>query len=473
MKHHMKHVFLILFLLLILVVLYLLFGTILPCTGQPKVSAATKKSFHVSNYYSDGTGPDRARLVDDNQEALDLRLQMIINAKKKIILSTFDFHHDEAGADVMAALLNAADRGVSVEIFVDGFSAQIQMEGNAYFYALSSHPNVTIRVYNPINLFKPYNFMTRMHDKYLIVDNTAYILGGRNTFDYFLGSYEGHKNYDRDVLVYNTGSKDSSLYQVKRYYEKIIALDCCVLFHDRSTLAKEHSVQSAGKELRERFQAILKEQPALSQPYDYQKNTVSTHTIHLISNPIQPTVKEPVAFYKLMKLCEQAKHQVVIHTPYVISNKWMNQNFAQIGSKGIIMFNSTANNGNPFAGADYVKHKKDLISTGMKLHEYEGGISYHAKSITVDDDLSIIGSFNMDMRSTYLDTELMLVIHSEALTKQLNASMNRYDQDALVVKTADTYQSLPKGRTVETVSLPQKCFQLFLGWVLELCRFLL
>lgn len=35
-----------------------------------------------------------------------------------------------------------------------------------------------------------------MHDKYLIVDDTAYILGGRNTFGYFLGSYEGHKNHD-------------------------------------------------------------------------------------------------------------------------------------------------------------------------------------------------------------------------------------------------------------------------------------
>lgn len=473
MKHHMKHVLLILFFLLILVLLYLLFGSILPCTRQPKVSAATKKSFHTSDYYSSGIGPDRARLVDDNQEALDLRLQMILHAKKKIILSTFDFHHDEAGADIMAALLNAADRGVSVELFVDGFSAQIQMEGNAYFYALSSHPNVTIRVYNPINILKPQNFMPRMHDKYLIADDTAYILGGRNTFDYFLGSYDGHKNYDRDVLIYNTGSKDSSLYQVKGYYETITRLDCCTLFHNSSDLAKVHSVQSAAKELRERFQTILQEHPSLSQPYHYEKNTVSTHAVHLISNPIQPKVKEPVAFYKLMKLCEQAKHQVVIHTPYVISNKWMNQNFAQIGAKGIMMFNSTANNGNPFAGADYVRHKKELIATEVQLHEYEGGVSYHGKSITIDNDLSIIGSFNMDMRSTYLDTELMLVIHSEALTKELNASMKHYDQDALVVKTVNTYQSLPKGRTVEAVTLPQQCFQFCLGWLLELCRFVL
>ena len=34
-------------------------------------------------------------------------------------------------------------------------------------------------------------------------------------------------------------------------------------------------------------------------------------------------------------------------------------------------------------------------------------------------DLSVIGSFNMDMRSTYLDTELMLVIRSKDINKQL------------------------------------------------------
>ena len=45
-----------------------------------------------------------------------------------------------------------------------------------------------------------------MHDKYVIVDDGAYILGGRNTFDYFLGDYDTkNKSLDREVLVYNTG----------------------------------------------------------------------------------------------------------------------------------------------------------------------------------------------------------------------------------------------------------------------------
>ena len=70
------------------------------------------------------------------------------------------------------------------------------------FYALSSHPNVEIRIYNPLNLLTPWKLMGRMHDKYVIVDEKAYLLGGRNTFDYFIGNYtDENVSYDREVLV--------------------------------------------------------------------------------------------------------------------------------------------------------------------------------------------------------------------------------------------------------------------------------
>ena len=180
-----------------------------------------------------------------------------------------------------------------------------------------------------------------------------------------------------------------------------------------------------------------------------------------------------MAFYQLMELCKGAKNQVVIHTPYVIANDWMTQSFSEIGAKGTMMFNSTANNGNPFAAVDYQNHKEELIATGMELHEYEGGVSYHGKSITVDDQLAIIGSFNMDMRSAYIDTELMLVVHSEEVTHQLQSSMDYYDQAAAVVDTVDTYRSTPGGQEMAQRPFSQKCFQFLLGWALERGRFLL
>ena len=63
---------------------------------------------------------------------------------------------------------------------------------------------------------------------------------------------------------------------------------------------------------------------------------------------------------------------------------------------------------------------------GMRVLEYAGGDSYHGKSLVIDDDISIIGSYNLDLRSTYVDTELMLVIRGRAFNAQL-----RRDMDAL------------------------------------------
>ena len=440
--------------LLLLLLCYLLVGSIAPYTNQPSPSAQTQDSFQASDCYGVSTGSDRAAIIDDNQAALELRLQMIAHAQEQLILSTFDFRSDQAGTDLLAALLDAGERGVQVRLLVDGFSAFLRMERNPLFYALSSHPNIEIRVYNPIQLWKPWNLMGRLHDKYLIADHTAYLLGGRNCFNSFLGSYGGGQNRDRDVLVYNAGNvSDSSLYQVEDYYRSISALDCCKLFHDDEDLAARSSVQAA--------------------PCDYRAATLPTRKITLLSNPTQVAVKEPVLFYELMELCKSAKKQVILHTPYVIANDWMTKQLGKIGSKGQILLNSAATNGNPFASSDYVRHKQELVDTGLEIHEYIGKISYHGKSIAIDDRLAIVGSFNMDMRSTYLDTELMLVIDSPEVTQALKASMDALDAQAAVVADAEHYRSLPNEMAEPSLSTGKQVVQFFTGWALELGRFLL
>ena len=63
--------------------------------------------------------------INDNNDALLYRLHMIENAKEEIILSTFDFNPSESGKDIMASLIQASKRGVSVRIIVDGTSGFI------------------------------------------------------------------------------------------------------------------------------------------------------------------------------------------------------------------------------------------------------------------------------------------------------------------------------------------------------------
>ena len=65
-----------------------------------------------------------------------------------------------------------------------------------------------------------------------------------------------------------------------------------------------------------------------------------------------------------------------------------------------------------------------------KVLEYHGGVSYHGKSAVIDDRLAIVGSFNMDMKSAYQDTELMLVIDSRPLCEILKKSFTSYQEEA-------------------------------------------
>lgn len=53
-------------------------------------------------------------------------------------------------------------------------------------------------------------------------------------------------------------------------------------------------------------------------------------------------------------------------------------------------------------------------------------VPVHTKAVLLDDRLSVVGSYNLDMRSTYLDTELMLVIDSKELNQQIQSTESTY-----------------------------------------------
>ena len=267
---------------------------------------------------------------------------------------------------------------------------------------------------------------------------------------------------------------ESSINQVLGYYEKITSQDCCTLFHDEVSLGNRPSVVHAAEELKTRIGALRERQPELfASEYPYLENTEETTKITLLSNPVGYTAKEPVVFYELMELAKQAEGAVRIHTPYIMCNKWMCSMLSELGGRASIMLNSEENNGNPFGAIDYARHKQELIDTGVQLLEYNGGVSYHGKVMTMGGRLSVIGSFNLDMRSAYLDTELMLVIDSRTVNATLQKEMNDYETQAALVDTADTYKEVPEGMTMQGLSTSRKVLAAGLGWLLEGVRYLL
>ena len=230
MKHKNKKR---LWLLPVLILLYLAVGAVFPFLNYKEVKEVTGLLPELASMV-DGKQDafvDRAMILETNLSAWEERLRLINQAEERIILSTFDMRDGESTKDLLALILEKADQGVKVQIMVDGFSGLVRMTGRSLFHAVSSHPNIEIRHYNPINLLKPWKTQGRMHDKYVIVDDIGYILGGRNSFDYFIGDYDTeHGSLDREVLVYNSahGTNDglsSSLYQVENYFQGVWNLE--------------------------------------------------------------------------------------------------------------------------------------------------------------------------------------------------------------------------------------------------------
>ena len=480
-------------LLLLAAFLYLAIGATAHLFHYKTIPDKTKEQFSTKTFYQDGPGVDRAMILETNESAWEERLRLMNLAQERIILSTFDFRDGESPRDLLSIMLHKAEEGVQVKILVDGFSGLVRMERSEVFYALSSHPNVEIRLYNPINLAQPWKTQGRMHDKYVIVDDYGYILGGRNTFDYFIGSYPTNsRSHDREALVYNTAhqtdqSGASSLNQVLAYFDGVWNLDVCRPFHDDPGLAEKRKVKEAVEMLHDRYAALAASRPDLLDPPAesdssrraqalsyYAANTREAGKITLVSNPTGIYGKEPVVFFTLTELMKHAREDVTIHTPYAVFNAYMYDTMTEVNRRIPVdmMINSVENGDNFFASSDYLRHRKKMAATGLTILEYDGGTSYHGKSVVIDHELSAIGSYNFDLRSTYLDTELMLVIQSKDLTAELETYMASYEQDCRLLLPDGSYQ-IPDHITVAEVPLWKRAAWAVVGLVMQPVRFLI
>lgn len=366
---------------------------------------------------------ERVVNIEKNEDALLWRLRLIEAAKKQIVLSSFDFDSDKSGTDVQAALQAAARRGVKVRIIVDGINGALSWFTGPSMRALAAEPNVEFKMYNPIDLLRPDRLCYRLHDKYLLVDDQLLMLGGRNTNDLFLGETTEKSNHDRDILVWRPAGQEFGVQdELYGYFAKVWQLPVC----------KEKKPQMKGKNeeeaklLAQRYAELPAEYPEAFQPVDYEAETFPVQSISLWNNPIEPKPKEPQLWYRLKNKMMKAE-SVRIQTPYIVCNRQLYEDLDAIAEPGCrveIMTNAVENGANPFGCSDYLNSRGKILKTGTEVYEQHSDESAHTKTILVDDHWSMVGSFNLDMRSTYLNSELMLAIDCPELNARLQQAFD-------------------------------------------------
>lgn len=121
--------------------IYAAIGLIIP----PLFHKSTGQEVTPPYVYSDTIAQERVLSIDNNIDALLWRLRLIEAARERVVLSTFDFRDDNSGLDIMAALFHAADRGVEVQILIDGINGSLRLSGSQNFHQLASHENVEVK----------------------------------------------------------------------------------------------------------------------------------------------------------------------------------------------------------------------------------------------------------------------------------------------------------------------------------------
>lgn len=140
---------------------------------------------------------NKVALLDIGEEALLLRVHLIRAARHSIAMQTIIWVNDETGRLMMYEMIQAAKRGVKVQLLVDHFVSDKHPEVAAFLATV--HPNLEIKLYNPIvgqfseheiapstldqltRLLSGFNKVNqRMHNRIFIVDDRVAITGGRN-----------------------------------------------------------------------------------------------------------------------------------------------------------------------------------------------------------------------------------------------------------------------------------------------------
>ena len=160
-----------------------------------------------------------------------------------------------------------------------------------------------------------------------------------------------------------------------------------------------------------------------------------------------PTIRASAMPETFETLMYAARRKLVITTPYYVPNDSMQAALCAAANRGVdttIVF--PARNDSMVTGAASRSYYRELLQAGVNIHEFVGGL-LHAKTMTVDDDVTLIGSANMDRRSFDLNYENNILLWDEALTAELRRRQETFLASSNVV-TLEEVEAWSTGRVL-------------------------
>jgi putative cardiolipin synthase len=416
-------------------------------------------------------GDSAFRVISVGVDGFLTRAQMINAAERTLDLQYFIFRGDETGRLITDALMRAADRGVRVRVLVDDGAT---VAGDEQIIALDAHPNIEIRIFNPF-VYRGHNALRRtlefmfnsrrldyrMHNKLLVVDNAAALIGGRNVGNQYFQMDPDSQFADDDVFAAGPIAVQLSA-TFDEYWSSRFAVPATQLEHrqrsgkaltERRERASEHS---------ERHMQTLKTDGvdytarlASDEPYA----GIISGRLPLVWAPAQVVCDTPdkkgverghvggrLMAEQVLLAARATQSELLMITPYLVpapdelaTVKDLRERKIRVG----ILTNSLGSAPDLIAHSGYIKFRVALLKDGVELYEVRpllgsirgsgetkvvsryGNYGLHAKLIVFDRKRMFIGSMNFDRRSKSLNTEIGLIIDSPELAQE---TVTRFDR---------------------------------------------
>ncbi len=330
------------------------------------------------------------KLLDSSNATIDALVADIDAAQEHVHLLFYIWLPDNNGLKVVEAMVRAALRGVVCRVIVDDLGSRTLIRSKHWQAMKSAGVNLARaqKIGNIMMRIAKGRIDVRNHRKIIVIDNWVTYCGSQNCAD---PEFLVKAKYAPwvDAVIRFEGA-------VARQNQQLFLMDW---------------FNSTREDL---FHLVESPMPSCEQGFIAQA---------IGTGPESTYSAMPELFSTLMF---SARRELVITTPYYVPDDFMQASLCSSARRGVATtLILPARNDNRFVGATSRSYYSELLDAGVCIYEYVGGL-LHTKSLTVDGELTLIGSANMDRRSFDLNFENNILFYDRALTQSVCDRQKEY-----------------------------------------------
>jgi putative cardiolipin synthase len=405
-----------------------------------------------------------AALVCEAGEAFALRVALARAARRSLDLQYYAWHGDLTGRLMAREALAAADRGVRVRMLLDDMFA---IGRDRTLAALDAHPAVEVRIFNTTRwralgqlgfwlemLLGGRHLNHRMHNKAFVADGCLALTGGRNIGDEYFDANETFNFRDVDLLL--AGDPAARLLPVfDRFWQSALARRAREVSASRDARGGLPALRAsldafAASEAARRLVEHVPPPAALAERLGRGFRRMPPAAFRIVADPPEKARRGLGARRRakaaggigpdIAEALRAARQEALVISPYFVPGEAGLALLAQLAARGVrvvVVTNSLAATDVVAVHGGYARYRRRLIAAGIALHEIKAsgdapasllgsrGASLHGKAFVIDDGPICVGSFNLDPRSTALNTEMGVFADHPELARALRAELLR------------------------------------------------